>query len=71
VSTIKNCFRKASLNKDAAEPKQDDRLTQDQKEMFNLAKAIGIEVEEETIIEDIPSFDTLDDGWEEAILSAP
>jgi len=28
-------------------------------------------VEEETIIEDIPSFDTLDDGWEEAILSTP
>jgi hypothetical protein len=28
-------------------------------------------VEEETIIEDIPAFDTLDDGWEEAILSVP
>jgi hypothetical protein len=39
--------------------------------MFHLARAIGIEVEEETIIEDIPAFDTLDDGWEEAILSAP
>jgi len=24
ASTIKNCFRKASLNKDATEPKQDD-----------------------------------------------
>jgi hypothetical protein len=28
-------------------------------------------VEEETIIEDILAFDTLDDGWEEVILSAP
>ncbi len=28
-------------------------------------------MEEETVIEDIPTFDTLDDGWEEAILSAP
>ncbi len=28
-------------------------------------------MEEETVIEDIPSFDTLDDGWEEVILSAP
>jgi hypothetical protein len=28
-------------------------------------------VEEETVIEDIPAFDTLDDGWEEAILFAP
>ena len=28
-------------------------------------------MEEETVIEDIPAFDTLDDGWEEAILSAP
>jgi hypothetical protein len=39
--------------------------------MFHLAKAAGIKVEEETIIEDIPTFDTLDDGWEEAILFAP
>jgi hypothetical protein len=28
-------------------------------------------VEEETVIEDIPAFDTLDDGWEEAILFVP
>ncbi len=28
-------------------------------------------MEEETVIEDIPSFDNLDDGWEEVILSAP
>jgi len=28
-------------------------------------------VEEETVIEDIPTFDILDDGWEEAILSTP
>jgi len=28
-------------------------------------------VEEETIIEDVPAFDTLDDSWEEIILSAP
>ncbi len=28
-------------------------------------------MEEETIIEDIPAFDTLDDGWEEVIFSAP
>ncbi len=28
-------------------------------------------MEEETVIEDIPTFDTLDDGWEEAILSTP
>jgi hypothetical protein len=39
--------------------------------MFDLAKAARIEVEEETVIEDIPTFDTLDDGWEEAILSMP
>jgi hypothetical protein len=38
---------------------------------LHLAKVVGIKVEEETVIEDIPSFDTLDDGWEEAILSAP
>jgi hypothetical protein len=71
VSTIKNYFRKASLNKDAVEPEQDDRRAQDQEEMFHLARAVGIEVEEEIVIEDIPTFDTLDDGWEEAILSAP
>jgi len=28
-------------------------------------------VEEDTVIEDILAFDTLDDGWEEVILSAP
>jgi hypothetical protein len=28
-------------------------------------------VEEEIVIEDILAFDTLDDGWEEAILSVP
>ncbi len=28
-------------------------------------------MEEEIVIEDILAFDTLDDGWEEAILSAP
>ncbi len=39
--------------------------------MFHLARAVGIEVEEETIIEDIPTFDILDDGWEEAILFVP
>jgi len=39
--------------------------------MFHLARVVGIEVEEEIIIEDIPTFDTLDDGWEEAILFAP
>jgi hypothetical protein len=39
--------------------------------MFHLARAIGIEVEEEIVIEDIRAFDTLDDGWEETILSAP
>jgi hypothetical protein len=39
--------------------------------MFHLARATWIKVEEETVIEDIPAFDTLDDGWEEAILSAP
>jgi hypothetical protein len=39
--------------------------------MFHLARGIGIEVEEEIVIEEIPAFDTLDDGWEEAILSAP
>jgi len=39
--------------------------------MFHLTRATRIEVEEETIIEDIPTFDTLDDGWEEAILSVP
>jgi hypothetical protein len=39
--------------------------------MFHLIKAVRIEVEEETVIEDIPTFDTLDDGWEEVILSTP
>jgi len=39
--------------------------------MFHLVRTAGIEVEEETIIEDIPTFDILDDGWEEAILFAP
>jgi hypothetical protein len=39
--------------------------------MFHLARVVGIEVEEEIVIEDIPTFDTLDDGWEEAILSTP
>jgi hypothetical protein len=62
ASTIKNCFRKAGLNEDATKPKQDDQPTQDQEEMFHLARAAGIEVEEETVIEDIPTFDTLDDG---------
>jgi hypothetical protein len=71
ASTIKKYFQKAGLNEDATEPKQDDRPTQDQEEMFHLAKAARIKVEEETVIEDIPTFDTLDDGWEEAILSAP
>jgi len=28
-------------------------------------------MEEKTVIEDILTFDTLDDGWEEAILSPP
>jgi hypothetical protein len=31
ASTIKNCFRKISLNKYVAEPEQDDRPTQVQK----------------------------------------
>ncbi len=39
--------------------------------MFHLARVARIEVEEEIVIEDIPAFDTLDDGWEKAILSAP
>jgi hypothetical protein len=39
--------------------------------MFHLARAVGIEVEEETVIEDILTFDTLDDGWEEAKLFVP
>jgi hypothetical protein len=71
ASTIKNCFRKASLNEDVVESKHDDQLVQDQEKMFHHARVVGIEVEEETIIEDIPTFDTLDDGWEEAILSTP
>ncbi len=69
--TIKKWFRKAGLNEDATEPEQDDRLAQDQEEMFHLARAVGIEVEEETVIEDILTFDTLDDGWEEAKLFVP
>jgi len=44
-------------------------LAQDQEEMFHLARAARIEMEEETIIEDIPTFDTLDDGWEKMILT--
>jgi hypothetical protein len=32
--------------------------------MFHLARVAGIGVEEETVIEDILAFDTLDDGWE-------
>jgi hypothetical protein len=71
ASTIKNYFGKTGLNKDVAKPKQDDRSTQDQEEIFYLARATKIKVEEETIIEDISAFDTLDDGWEEVILSAP
>jgi hypothetical protein len=71
ASTIKNYFQKASLNEDATEPEQDDRLAQDQEEMFHLAKIVGIKVKEETVIEEIPTFDTLHDGWEEAILSTP
>ncbi len=39
ASTIKNCFRKTGLNKDATKPKQDDRPTQDQEKMFHLARA--------------------------------
>jgi hypothetical protein len=39
--------------------------------MFHLARTIGLEAEEEIVIEDILGFDTLDDGWEEAILYAP
>jgi hypothetical protein len=39
--------------------------------MFHLARTIRVEVEEETVIEDILAFDTLDDGWEKAILSTP
>ncbi len=46
-------------------------MAQDQEEMFHLARIAGIEVEEEIVIEYIPAFDTLDDGWEEAILSTP
>jgi len=30
--------------------------------MFHLVRVAGIEVEEEIVIEDIPTFDTLDDG---------
>jgi hypothetical protein len=71
ASTIKNCFRKVGLNEDVVEPEQDDRPAQNQEEMFHLAKAAGIEVEEKIVIEDIPAFDILDDGWEEAILFAP
>jgi hypothetical protein len=37
--------------------------------MFHLARVVGIKVEEEIVLEDIPTFDTLDDGWEETILS--
>jgi len=43
TSTIKNCFRKPGLNKDAAEPEEDDRPAQDQEEMFHLAKVAGVE----------------------------
>jgi len=39
--------------------------------MFHPARTAGIEVEEENVIEDIPAFDTLDDGWEEMSLSVP
>jgi len=39
--------------------------------MFHPARAAGIEVEEENVIDDIPAFDTLDDGWEEMSLSVP
>jgi len=39
--------------------------------MFHLARVTGIELEEEFVIEDIPAFDILDHGWEEAILSVP
>lgn len=59
------------MNEDAVEPEQDDRPAQDQEEMLHFARAAGIEMEEEIVIEDIPAFDTLDDGWKETILSAP
>jgi len=36
ASIVKNCFRKASLNENVAEPEQDDRPVQDQEEMFHL-----------------------------------
>jgi hypothetical protein len=39
--------------------------------MFHFARVARIEVEEEIVIEDIPAFDILDDGWEEVILFAP
>jgi flavorubredoxin len=39
TSTIKNSFRNVGLNEDAIELEQDDRPTQDQEEMFHLAKA--------------------------------
>jgi len=39
--------------------------------MFHLVRIARIKMEEETVIEDILAFDTLDDGWEETILSAP
>ncbi len=69
ASTIKNYFQKVGLNEDATDSEQDDRPAQDQEEMFHLARVTGIELEEEIVIEDIPAFDILDDGWEEAILS--
>jgi hypothetical protein len=53
---------KGKSNEDATEPKQDDRPIQDQEKMFHLARVARMEVEEETVIEDIPAFDTLDDG---------
>ncbi len=62
ASTIKNYLWKASLNKDATEPEQHDRSAQDQEEMFHLARVARTEGEDETVIEDILAFDTLDDG---------
>ncbi len=62
---------KGKSNEDATEPKQHDRLIQDQEKMLHLARVARMEVEEETVIEDIPAFDTLDDGWEKSILSTP
>ena len=45
-------------------------LAQEEDEMIQFAQEAGVEAPE-TVMEDIPAYETLEDGWEEAILFPP